>query len=247
MSLRQESFLPWLDRRTLAVGIISVAVVASTYLVVDGWKATHAGEPPAPKTFEVSGEATRHFAPDHMTWTITVHGRDSDQGEAMNKLRTAANAVHEYLIAHDISDAELTFKTPASERDTSDTTTHDENGEATTESSNGDWSATQDIEVNLKDIKRGLTAHDAEAIADDLSDADIGEATCNATVFDSLKEQLVGEARQNVRVHAKLALDQYGGAKLGHLVTANMGSVDIGSDCADIVVTASAAATYELE
>ena len=50
MSLRQESFLPWLDRRTLAVGIISVAAVTATYLVTDAWKTTHAGEPPAPQT-----------------------------------------------------------------------------------------------------------------------------------------------------------------------------------------------------
>lgn len=247
MSLRQESFLPWLDRRTLAVGIISVAAVTATYLVTDAWKTTHAGEPPAPKTLEVQGEATRHFAPDHMTWTITVHGRDDDQGEAMNKVRANASAVHEYLLAHDISDAELTFKTPSSDRDTSESSTTDENGNTTSETTNGEWNATQDIEINLKDIKRGITAHDAEAIADDLSDADIGEASCNATVFDPLKDALIGEARQSVRSNAKLALDQYGGAKLGRLLNASMGSIDIGSDCADIVVTASANATYELE
>ena len=49
------------------------------------------------------------------------------------------------------------------------------------------------------------------------------------------------------RAQAKQAIDQYGGASLGRLMAAQIGTANIGTDCTDVIVSATANATYEIE
>jgi uncharacterized protein YggE len=232
------------DRRTVAITIISLAAVMSAYLVTDAWKTVHRGEPPGPKTIDVPGQATRHLTPDEVSFIVTVHGRGADQAQATSKLRAHVAAVQASLHAHGIADAELD-STSVSASDTSDTT-YDDSGNPIAPAADA-WDATQEIDVVLKDIKRGVAAHQAIANVDAVDDADVTEATCSANVLDPTKDALLREARQNVRKQAMAALQQYGGGKLGRLVSASIGSIDVGSDCSDIVLTASAEASYELK
>lgn len=243
MSLRQSSLLSVLDRRTAAVTIVSLAALMGTYLVTSTWKAIHTDYPATPKTIEVQGQAQRRLPPDHVTWTFTVHGRGSDQAAAMNTLRENVKAAHEYLRAHAIADAELSYGTPTA-NDASDSMPDDDSAETTPTTT---WDATQDIDVSLGDLKRAVAAHDAATITDALGDTEVSELACTATVPESANEALLGEARKDVRARAKTALGQFGGAKLGHLVNASIGSVEIGSECAGVTMTATANATYELE
>jgi hypothetical protein len=242
MSLRQPSILSAFDRRTATVTIVSVAALMTTYLVTSAWKSIHTF-PTGPKTIDVQGQATRHMAPDNVSWTITLNSHAEDQETARAALRSNASTVHDYLVQHGIKDAELSF-TAASTTDSSETT-YDDSGNAITPETS-DWDATQDIVITVKDIKRGVAAHDAAAISDELESVEVGEAACSVNVPDAAKDALLGQARSNVRAQAKLALAQYGGATLGKLANASIGGVDIGSDCADIVLTANASATYEI-
>lgn len=242
MSLRHPSILSAFDRRTATVTIVSVAALMTTYLVTSAWKSIHTF-PTGPKTIDVQGQATRHVAPDTVSWTMTLREHGEDQQSALAVLRTNASSVHEYLIAHGIKDAELDLGA-VSTTGTSETT-YDDSGNAISPETSG-WEATQDITITVKDIKRGVAAHDAAAITDELEDVEVSGAECSANVTDAAKDALLGQARANVRTQAKLALAQYGGATLGKLANASIGSVDIGSDCVDVVLTASASATYEI-
>src|SRR5207244_2915366 len=103
-----------------------------------------------------------------------------------------------------------------------------ESGEDEAATPASSWDATQDIDVSLGELKRSAAAHDAAAIADALVDVEVSELTCSATVADSVSEALIGEARKNARTRANTALAQFGGAKLGPLVNASIGSFEIG-------------------
>lgn len=246
-SLRQETRYPWMDPRLLAVVVVSSAAVIATYLVVGGWKSSHATPKEAPKTIDVQAQASAHTKPDHLTMTITVHGRSADdQNSALDALHTNLTTVHEFLNAHGMADAELTFGQASSERTTEDVQTKDSDGNDTTTSEPSDWVASQDINISLTDIKRGLALHEAAAIQGDWNDVDVGDTSCTAANTDALEKQVLFQARQNVRTQALQAVDQYGGS-LGKLVTAQIGNVSTSTDCSDVVVTASATASYELE
>ncbi len=247
-SLRQESRFPWFEPRLIAVVVISSAAVWATSIVVGGWKATHGGVPeaPTPKTIEVSAEATAHATPDHMTWTITVHGRADDKSSALAKLRANLDSVHELLTTNGITDSELSFKSVSTDQQNSDVTNKDSEGNETTESVPGEYDSSQDIDVSLTDFKRGRAAQQALSLADDMEDVDVGEVTCTAKNIEEIEQQVLGQARANVRAHALQAVKEYG-AHLGKLDTATIGSSDIGTDCSDITVTAEATASYELE
>ena len=246
-SLRQESRPPWMDPRLLAVVVVSSAAVLATYLVVGGWKASHATPKDAPKTIDVEAQASAHAKPDHLTMTFTVHGRsDADQNSALDALHTNIGTVHEFLTAHGIADAELTFGAASSERENEDVTNHDSDGNASTESVPGDWVASQDVNISLTDIKRGIALHEAAAVTGDWNDVDVGDAQCTSANSDALEKQVLFQARQNVRTQALQAVDQYGGS-LGKLSSAQIGNVSTSTDCSDVVVSASATASYELE
>jgi uncharacterized protein YggE len=249
MTLRQESRYPWFEPRLVAVVVISSAAVLATSIVVGGWKATHGPttEAPTPKALEVTGEATRHLTPDHITWSITVHGRDSDKDTSLETLRTNVETARTYLTEHGLGESSLSFGVIATQREDDTVVNHDSDGNASQDTVPGDYDATQEITISSKDVAKGLTIHNEEAIADELKVGDVGEATCTSEKTQAASQEALGEARAYVRAHAKQALEQYGGASLGRLMTATQGTTNAGTDCTDIEVTASAQASYEIE
>ena len=241
MSLRQESRYAWLEPRLIAPIVIATAVVWSTSLVTKAWRSSPE-TPRLPQTMEISGNAVRHFQPDKLAWSVTVHGSGDTEEAARSALRSNLAALHDYLVAHEIEESELSYEQPAI--DTS-TQSSDNTESGTPEVST--IAATQEVDIAPRDISRGLRAQHAVAATDELAELDVGDANCTSRPADAIKDQLLVEARANVYATAMMTLGQYHGGELGRVLNASQGSVDVGSDCADIVVTATAAATYEIE
>jgi hypothetical protein len=250
MSLRQESRFPWFQARGLGVVAIAVAIVWSTSIVVSGWKAIHLGEPiatetstpgPAPAAIEVQGSAERHFRPQHETWTITVHGRDTDRAGSIAKLRDNVRTVRTFLLAHELRASEIAVDPASVDRDTLVTDTSD------TSQTDSDLDATQVITITTDDVARGLRAYAEATTADDLDDADLTQPGCTVDHIDAIDQQLLAEARTDAHAKARAAVSQYGGAGVSRLANAAIGTANATSDCNDIVVTATANATYQLD
>jgi uncharacterized protein YggE len=239
MSLRQESRYPWFEPRLVTPVVIAIAVVWSTFLVTGAWKTNH-DTPKETHTIDVSGSATRHLQPDKLTWTITVHATGDTTESATMALRSNVSALHDYLLAHNIQDSEITYKQEVNETDS--TQNGDEGVPQVTS-----ISASQEVEVDPSNIGRGLEAQRAASATAELSDVQIGEAECTSKQTDALRDQLLLEARANVYANARITMGQFHGGELGRVVNANPGSVDVGADCTDIVMTATAGATYEIE
>jgi hypothetical protein len=248
MSLRQEVY-QYFAHRTMAVVVVSGAVITSTALVVGGWKAVHAaGAPPAaPRSLEVTEQATRHLTPNHVTWTITLHGHADDKDGAIAAVRESGEGAHGWLTAHGIKDSERAFAQASAAVDESTVTRHNQDGTEYTEDVSTGFDSSLVITVESGDIPRILEASHVAGIAEELQGAEAEDPACTAPDSDKLERPLLAEARGGAHAKAKAALEDYGGAKLGKLLTADVGSFQVSSSCTDVVATANATASYEIE
>ena len=237
MSLRQESRYPWFEPRLVTPIVIAAAVVWSAYVVVGG---LHDHPKPDPETLPVTEMATRHFQPDKLTFTITVRGKGETNVVAIQDLRDQLSQVHDVLVANEVTDKDLSYEAVQVDQDT--TGADDVNAAASTE-----YEAKQDVVITA-DVTRGRRMHAAIEVSTQLPTAEVGAATCTAPGADAeaTANQLLSEARAKVLSTARQTMKQYGGT-LGRLQSAGPGGVEVGSDCDDLVVTATASATYELE
>lgn len=243
MSLRQESSVPWFQPRLIGIVVISTAAVASTAIVVGGWKTVHA-PPQAPHILNVAGEAKQHVTPDHLTWTVTLHGRDYDRDAAISALHEAVEKTTTYLTSHGVKEAELAIHVSSVEDPTPQTNS---DGEQTDP---GQYDASQQIVITSTDVARALEAFRDAQVAEDMTGADQEEPTCTFAGADALEKKLVVQARHDVRAKAEAALADYGG-HLGKLIDADPGSFDASMNdvdgCLGGDATATARATYEIE
>lgn len=240
MSLRQESRYPWFEPRLVAAIVIATAIVWSTSIVAGAWKSSRSIDP-QPQTVPVTETITRHLKPDHLTWSVTVRGRGDSEQVAGEQLHENLETVHAFLLAHDVLESEIVAKGPIVHDGAGGSS--DEDGSATTPS---DVIQTQILEITPKDLARGLRAQSESAFTTELGDADVDAPACAATGSEEIGKLLVSEARDRVYASAHESIAQYGG-HAGALVAAAQGGVEITTSCTDIVVTATATATYQLE
>jgi hypothetical protein len=248
MSLRQE-VRQFFAHRTMAVVIASGAVITSTALVVGGWKATHApeGASAARRTLDVTGYASRHLTPNHATWTITLHGHADDKDGAIAAARESGEGVHAWLTAHGFTENELAFALASATLDESTVTRHTSDGTAYEQDQSTGFDASLAITVETTDIARILQASHAAGIAEELQGAEAAEPACTAADSDKLEQALLADARQGAHAKARAALQDYGGVKLGKLLTANVGTFEVSSTCTDVVASATTSGSYEIE
>ena len=142
--------------------------------------------------------------------------------------KDAVATAKKLLAAHGIADADVVVKPGTSMVDE-------------------DSTDTQDLDITTTDVARLVRAYRA-ATADGLTDVEVGEPDCTLADSEPGEQAALVEAQQRVHARAEAAARAYG-AKLGRVTAASVGDVDTdnASACDDIVMTATANATYELE
>lgn len=249
MSLRQEVY-QYFAHRTMAVVVISGAFVASTALVVRGWKATSGHEIPeaaTARTLEATGTASAPLHPDHVTWKVTIHGHGDDKDSAIAAVRSSASDARDWLLAHGIATSELAAEGASATTDESTVTRHNADGTEYQEDTAPGWEATQVITVASAEIPHVLAAAKTAALDEAFLGAEVEEPSCTQTGADKLETSLVTAARQNARAKLEAALKDLDGGRIGKMVTANIGAFEAGTACTDATATATASVTYEIE
>jgi hypothetical protein len=240
MSLRQESYPPWFQPRTIAVVVIAGAAVWCTSIVVGGWRATRS--PEMQHRLGVTGTATQHVTPDRISWTATIHARSSDRDSAQSDLHDAVVKARDYLTSHGVKDAELAFKPSSVEENTP---TADDGSSGVTE-----YDASQELLITSSDVKGALAAYRDAAIAEDLTGADIAEPTCTFSGIAAVEQKLLSQARHDARAKAEASVADYGG-HLASLLDAEPGAFDPATNgvegCSGGEATATATAAYEID
>lgn len=235
MSLRPESWRPWTEPRAIAVIVISAAAVWCTSIVVGGWKASHATD--APRTIEVTGQATRHIAPDHASWVITLRGHADTRDASQQQARDAGDAMCKLLKKNGITDAEMKVGQPSTD---SELNGDDDN------SADETFDTTEQIVVESADVPKIMRVYELASNTESL-DADLESPTCTSSAPAKLEAELLSAARRDARAKAEAAVADYGGAQLGRLVHGDVGDFSGGDDCDGNDATATTTATYELE
>jgi hypothetical protein len=229
MTLIRERVLR-LEWRPFAIIAASVACVASTALVVDGYKSTH--KPirrllDAPRALSVIGTASRHVQPDQVRWQLTVSVHGTDERATRRNAMAAAEQARAFLVAHDVRANEITLL-PAEIEGATRTVVHrrTDGSEEQDDVPNG-FDGTQKLSVASSDIERVVAAFRIATASPELDRVDIEEPACSFSRVGSLEPALLAQARVAVRQRADATVKGVGGARLGRLVGVDAGSFGV--------------------
>jgi uncharacterized protein YggE len=244
----------WFTLRPFAVIAASVACVWSTALIVRGWQASHA-PPHEAHTISTTATSQRHVVPDAVVWEATVTQRAADRITAKHQLGVAVERTRTYLLAHEVQAAELSVYPPSVEPETQTITHTRADGTVEMEEVPNGFLATQRLAIHSADIPRALRGFRAVATTLELGIIELPEPSCTLSTIDATRDQLLALAHRDVRVRGEAAVAAIGGAHLGKLVAADVGTFAVGglgspslSACergTDVVATVTA--SYELE
>ncbi len=246
MSLRQE-VCQFFAHRTMAVVIVSGAVVVSTALVAGSLKPSRTPEAPPPRTLEVTATAVRHLTPSHATWTITLHDHAADKTAAIAAVRSDADKARAWLVGRGIAENELAFATADAASDDATVTRHLPDGSEIQVDVPGGFVSSLVITVDTGAVANVVAAAHVAGTTKELQGAEVDAPSCDAADSDKLELPLLDDARKATRAKAGAVLDEYGGGKLGKLKTATVGTFEVAAACNSVTATATAAATYEIE
>lgn len=213
--------------RPFAIIAASVACVASTALVVDGYKTTH--KPlrtilDAPNTITASGRASRHIVPDRVRWELTVSVHGTDQREVRRSAMAVAEKARAFLVAHDVRANEIMLLPAAVEQATRSVVHHTADGSEEEDDVPNGFDGTQTLSVTSTDVGRIVAAFRSATASPELDSVDIAEPACTVSRLASVERELLPEARIAVRQRLDGTLKGVGGAQLGRLVSIDTGS-----------------------
>lgn len=226
MTLIRER-VPAREWRPFAIMAASVACVASTALVVDGYKATH--KPirsvlDAPHTVSALGTATRHVVPDQVRWNLTVSVHGADQRAARRNAMTVAEKARAFLVDHGIHADEITQLPVETEQATRSVVHHTGDDSEEQDDVPDGFDGTQTLTVRSTDIGRVLAAFRAATSSPELDSADVKEPACSYSRLEFLEAQLLPEARRAVRERIEATVKAVGNTHVGRLVSVDTGS-----------------------
>jgi hypothetical protein len=246
------------DWRPFAIMAASVACVASTALVVDGYKATH--KPlrtilDAPHTITARGSATRHVVPDRVHWEMTVSVHGADAREARRRAIGLAEKARAFLIDHDVRANEITLQPTAVEEATRRVVHHRSDGSEEQDDVPNGFDGTQTLSVASTDISRIFGAFHLATSSLELDGVEMEHPSCTYSGLAAIEDQLLPDARLAVRQRAEATVKTVGRSRLGRLVAIEPGSFSTAAfndaplaSCehgADVAVTIDA--TFELK
>ena len=206
------------DRAALfgAVGIISLALAASGYLLGDGLRRAKSAE----RSISVRGVSERDVTADLATWTITFSQEGDELGPVNARVEKQGAAVRRFFSKsgfqpQEISDSGVSF-----------TREHPTNFADRPQETR--VTVKRSLELRTRDVMKAVKAN--EQLADLLKEGVELEGSSlnfNYTKLNELKPQMIAEATQRARDNAdKFARDS--GAKVGAIRTASQGYFSVG-------------------
>ena len=262
MSLIQESRNERQSRGRWGLGWFAVfaaaaAVVSSTAMVVDGWKAAqHWTPPPEARAINAVGTARRHVQPDRLLWTATITTHAADRATTLRRLSADVQTLRDFLGGHEIQESEISIFLATSQEETETVTHRSADGTEEEHERTTGFSATQKVELHSRDVARAVRALQALALAPGLvAELEADEPACSYSALDALQEEVLGAARADLRTSTERAVSQIARAQRAKLVTTDLGMFSapvLGSSSLDACergtdATATVTAEYALE
>ena len=199
-----------------AVGLFSIGLATSGYLLGDGLRRAKSAE----RSISVRGVSERDVTADLATWTISFSQEGSELNSVNGRVEQQSAAVRQFFAAagfkpSEISDSGVSFNRSH--------TTNDEGKRIETR-----VTVTRSVELRTADVMKVRAAHGKlAALLGDGVELDGSSLSYNFTGLNQLKPEMIAEATKRARASAEqFAHDS--GSQVGQIRTASQGYFSVG-------------------
>ena len=199
-----------------AVGIFSIGLTTSGYLLGDGLRRAKSAE----RSISVRGVSERDVTADLATWTISFSQEGPELNSVNGRVEQQSAAVRQFFAAAgfkptEISDSGVSFNRSH--------TTNDEGKRIETR-----VTVTRSVELRTADVMKVRAAHGKlAALLNDGVELDGSSLSYNFTQLNQLKPAMIAEATKRARASAE-QFAQDSGAQVGQIRTASQGYFSVG-------------------
>ncbi|MEO6952743.1 MAG: SIMPL domain-containing protein [Polyangia bacterium] len=220
-------FSPFLAARAIATVALALSVVAATAIASGAWKGVRGK--PAQRHLRVTGSAKKRIVSDRIEWSATIEAHAVDSASGYKHVRLDAEKAIAFLKKQGIPDGEI-FPQAANSKPHTETQ-YTGTGEQRVEKSVSDgFDTTQQITVRSADVARVERAsREITALLEQGMSIDSGAPSYYYTGLGMLKLEMLASAGRDARTRAENILGSTGGAKVGKLLSADMGIINVNS------------------
>lgn len=214
------------------VGILGLAAAAvwSTSIASSTWKTVrgHGQE----SRLQVTGSAKKRIISDTIDWQATLSVTSSDRTVAYKTLRSNVDKAVAFLKAQGIKAEEIVPQSTSFKKQTHDEVTKrtDKNGkeESTTKQIFDGYLVEQQISVRSQDVLRvEKAAREITSLLEQDITIESTEPSYYYSKLSELKVEMLAAAAKDARTRAENILQSTGGARVGKLLAADMGIINI--------------------
>ena len=219
------------DLRPVGIIGLAVAIVWSTAIAAHTWKSVKVK--PLQRTIRVTGSAKKRIASDLIKWEAMLEARAPDRTTAYKQLRDQVDKTVQFLEAEGIKPDEIrpSAATFEEEDDVQQETKLLPGSTAPTtieKKTFKDFVTREAIEVQSRDVPRVEKAsREVTSLLEQGVSITSDPPAYFYTHLGELKVAMLAEAGKDARARADNILQSAGGAKVGKLITADMGIINI--------------------
>lgn len=204
---------------------LAVAMVVATSIAARSWERVRTK--PKERDIKVTGSAKRRIVSDLIEWSATVSTTNPDRTAAYRSLRDSVSKTQAFLVEKGIKEAEIAVGS-ASVRELVDSEVVGTGAERVERRVFKGYAMSQSISVRSVDVaKVERVSREITGLMEQGVIVSSEAPSYFYTKLGELKIEMLAEASKDARTRAVKMLDSAGGGKLGKLLDANMGVINI--------------------
>lgn len=204
---------------------LSVALVVSSVHAANSWKSVK--EKPYERSISVTGSAKKAITSDLIEWSAIVEVQAADRTEAYRTLHQHVDRTLEFLRSKNIAQQD-TFPQSASFSRLYETEVRVVDRERIEREVPKGWSTEQAIEIRSKDVAAvEVVSREVTSLLEQGISVRSQPPKYFYTKLGELKVEMLAAAAEDARVRAENIVKSAGGARIGDLIAADMGVINI--------------------
>jgi uncharacterized protein len=211
--------------RLIGTIVVALSVVAATTIAARSWERVRTR--PKDRDIKVTGSAKRRIISDLIEWSASVSARDPDRTAAYKSLHEQVAKTRVFLAAKGIKEDQISVSS-AAVRELVDVEVSGTGAERVERRVFRGYGMTQSISVRSTDVARveKLSREITDLLEQGVSISSEAPAYYY-TKLGGLKIEMLAEASKDSRTRAEKMIESAGGGRLGKLLDADMGVINV--------------------
>ena len=204
---------------------IAIAVVVATSIAARSWERVRTK--PKERDIKVTGSAKRRIVSDLIEWSATVSTTNPDRTAAYRSLQDSVTRTRAFLAQKGLKEAEVAVGSAAVRELVESEVTGSGEQRVERRVFKG-YAMSQSISIRSNDVaKVERVSREITGLMEQGVIVTSGEPSYYYTKLGELKIEMLAEASKDARTRAVKMLESAGGGRLGKLLDANMGVINI--------------------